>query len=112
MLIQSITSVAANSVVDNLLTGSQFEYLPWDASLEFGVNGPAAGNDQLRVDIYSGQDILAESMIPNSQARIPVRPDDFNLVDVAQGGERIKVRVRNLSAGALNVFWAVRIDPV
>lgn len=111
-LIQGSTSVAASSVNDNLLSGSQFEFLPYDASLEFGINGDANGAD-MRIDVYSGQDVLMENSPANVQARLPVYPDDFTLTDVAAAGERLKIRARNTSAaGARTVNFAVRITPL
>lgn len=110
--IQGRVSVAASTVTDNVLSGSQFEFLPYDAALEFGIVGDTNAAD-LRVDVYSGQDVLMESAEPSAQNRIPVFPDDYNLQDVAAGGERIKIRVRNLNAGAARtLFYALRITPV
>lgn len=110
-LIQGSVSVAASDVNDNVLTGSQFEFLPFDAVLEFGLVGDANAAD-LRLDVYSGQDTLLENGQVSAQNRIPVFPDDFSLTDVAAAGERIKVRVRNLSAAAARtLFFAVRITP-
>jgi hypothetical protein len=110
--IQGSISVAASSVNENLLAGSQFEFLPYDASLDFGIVGDANAAD-LRVDVYSGQDVLMESSQPSAQNRIPVFPDDFSLSDAAAAGERVKIRVRNLNAGAARtVFWSVRITPI
>lgn len=111
-MIQGSVSVAASSVNDNVLSGSQWEFLPYNAALEFGLNGDANGAD-LRVDIYSGADVVTEQLQPSIQNRIPVYPDDYVGNDVAAGGERIKVRVRNTSAaGARTLFYAVRITPV
>jgi len=111
-VIQSTTSVAASSVNDNVLQGSQWEFLPYNAQVEFGMNGDANGGD-LRVDVYSGQDVLMENGTPSVQARIPVYPDDYQLVDAAAAGERIKIRVRNTSAaGARVLYYAVRITPI
>lgn len=111
-VIQGSASVALSSVNDNVLTGSQFEFLPYNASLEFGVNGDANGGD-LRVDVYSGQDVLMENAPMSVQARIPIYPDDFQLTDVAMAGERIKIRVRNTSAAAARtIFFSVRITPI
>lgn len=111
-LIQSSVSVALSAVNDNVLSGSQWEYLPYNAALEFGLCGDANGGD-LRVDVFSGQDVLLENAPMNVQARIPVYPDDYNLNDVAAAGERIKIRVRNTSAAAARtIFFAVRITPI
>lgn len=110
--IQGNASIAASSVNDNVLTGSQWEFLPYNAMLEFGLNGDANGAD-LRVDIYSGQDLVTEGLVPSIQNRVPVYPDDYVGSDVAAAGERIKIRVRNTSAaGARVINFAVRITPV
>jgi hypothetical protein len=108
-VIQGSVSVAANAVNDNVLTGSQFEYLPYNSKLDFGLVGSATG---LLCDVYSGQDIVAESFAPPTTNRFPVNPDDFTLSDVAAAGERIKVRARNTTGGALTLFFSVVIQPV
>lgn len=108
-LIQAQVSIAANAVNDNVIQGSQFEFLPYNASLRFALNGSATG---LSADVYSGQDVLAEQMGVNALNRVPINPDDFLLSDVAAAGERIKVRVRNTTGGALTLFYALMIDPI
>lgn len=111
-MIQGTASIPLSSVNDNVLAGSQFEFLPYNALLEFGLNGDANGAD-LRIDIYSGQDVVVEQMIPSVQNRAPVYPDDYVGNDVSAGGERIKIRVRNTSAAAARtIFFAVRITPI
>ncbi len=111
-VIQGTVSVPAASVNDNVLAGSQFEFLPYDAALEFGLAGDANGAD-LRVDVYSGQDVLMENAPMSAQNRIPLYPDDFGLTDVAAAGERIKIRVRNTNAGAArSINFSVRITPL
>ncbi len=107
-VIQNTVSVAANATNENIIAGSQFEYLPFNALVEFGLVGSAAG---LVADIYSGADIVAESYALSTANRFPVYPDDFPLNDVAAGGDRLKVRVRNTTAGALTCFYSVRITP-
>lgn len=108
-VIQNSVSVAANAVNDNVLAGSQFEFLPYHAKIDFGLVGSAIG---LLCDVYSGQDIVAESFAPPTTNRFPVNPDDFTLTDVAAAGERLKVRARNTTAGALTLFFGVSILPI
>lgn len=108
-LIQQSISIAANAVNDNVIAGSQFEFLPYNASLRFALNGSATG---LVSDVYSGQDVLAEQMGVNALNRVPINPDDFLLTDVAAAGERIKIRCRNTTAGALTLFFALMIDGI
>lgn len=108
-LIQQSISIPASTVNDNVITGSQFEFLPYDASINIGFTASANG---LVVDAYSGQDTLCESLAPSTQNRIPIYPDDFNLTDVAAAGERLKLRVRNTTAGALTFFYSVQVNPI
>lgn len=103
------TTVAANGTVENILTGSQYEYLPYDALVEFGLVASAVG---LVLDVYSGQDIIAEGWTPSFANRIPVYPDDFPMSDVAAAGERLKIRARNTTGGALTLYTTVRISPL
>lgn len=108
-VIQKKVSIAANTVNDNVLSGSQFEFLPYPAKVDFGMNQSATG---LVVDAYSGQDALCEAMEPPINARYPVNPDDFTLTDVAGAGERLKVRVRNTTAGPLDFYIGAIITPL
>lgn len=108
-MIQNSVSIAANSVNDNVLAGSQFEYLPYPATLEFGLVGSATG---ILADVYSGSDILCEQMAVSTANRFPVFPDDYTLTDVAGPGERLKIRGRNTTGGALTLFYAIRITPL
>lgn len=108
-LIQGSVSIGATSVTDNVLSGSQFEFLPYDAQLNFGLVGSATG---LVLDVYSGQDTLCEGLQPSLQNRFPIFPDDFSLTDVAAAGERIKIRARNTTGGALTLYYAVQVAPI
>ena len=111
-LFQSETSIAAATQVDNLLAGSQWEFLPYNARIDFGIVGDANAAD-LRVDVYSGSDALCESLQPSAANRMPQTDTDYTLVDVAAAGERLKVRARNLNAAAARtVFLGVRITPI
>lgn len=107
--IQGSVSVAANAVNDNVLTGSQWEYLPYNAKVDFGLVGSATG---LLCDVFSGQDNVAEGYAPSIANRFPINPDDFTLQDIAGAGERLKVRARNTTGGALTLFFSVVINPI
>lgn len=108
--IKGVTSIPAAGSNNNVLSGSAFEYLPFNARVDIGVIGDAGGNH--RATIQSGSDVLMEESPISRAARVPIWPDDYDLSDVAAQGDRLKIAVRNLSAGALDVFWAVRITPL
>ncbi len=102
-------SIAANTSVQNVLTGSQFEFLPFDAVVEFGMVASAVG---LNASVTSGTDILQQDQEVSSANRFPVYPDDFTLNDVAAAGERLVVGYRNTTAGAITIITAVKVTPV
>ncbi|HEX2980674.1 MAG TPA: hypothetical protein VHO48_10465 [Anaerolineaceae bacterium] len=107
-VIQKKVTVAAGAVSEPL-AGSLYEFLPYNAKIDFGIVGSAAG---FNVDVVSGSDVLAEGMEPPITNRFPINPDDFTLTDVAAAGERLKVRARNTTAGNLDLFVAVIITPI
>ena len=109
--ISQLNTVLTLVTVDNVLTGSQFEFLPFDAMLEFGMTSSGVVGDWI-VDVFSGQDVLLEQGSVSILDRQPIYPDDFTLTDVAGAGERIKIRIRNSSAGTLNFFTTLRITPL
>lgn len=106
--IQISTSIPANASVDNVLTGSQWEFLPFNARLLFGLNAAAVG---LVLDVFTGQDSIAESLIPLIKATAP-NNDDFVLDDVAGAGQRLKVRARNTTGAPIILLTTVRIIPI
>jgi hypothetical protein len=108
-VIQGSVSIAANAVNDNVLQGSQWEFMPYNGKVDFGFTGSAAG---ILLDVFSGTDMLGEAFAPPATNRTPINPDDFTLTDVAAAGERLKVRARNTTGGALTIFWSIIITPL
>lgn len=102
-------TVLANGTVDNAIAGNQFEFLPFNAQAEFGIVAAAIG---VVMDVYSGSDTLIESGTVSPANRSPVYPDDFDLVDVAAAGERLKVRLRNTTGASVVVNVTVRLTPI
>lgn len=110
MRIQSVTNLAAGASTPNALAGSAFEFIKAPSLVRFYVVGDAAG--AIRVGISSGSDILLEESPVSRAARMPVIPDDLTVEDVAAPGDRLRISIRNPSAGALDTFWAVEITPL
>jgi hypothetical protein len=104
------TNLAANSLAFPL-TGQQYEYLPFNARVEFAVVANAATVD---VSIFSGSDVLQQGGPPTLKTTIvPVYPDDFLLDDVAMAGERLNVQLRETGAVATtDIETVVRITPL
>jgi len=81
------------------LQGSQYEYLPFNARVEFAIVGDGTDIDLVTATVYSGSDILQQrGPITNktavtAQSKNAVYPDDFLLDDVAAAGERLSVEL-------------------
>lgn len=104
------TALGANGVATPL-SGSQYEFLPFPARVEFGICADATG---VLATVASGPDILQEEgpVIVKAINVKPVYPDDFELDDEAASGDRLKVSVRDTSGAARVVFTTVRITPI
>lgn len=104
---------AAGSTVDNILAGSQYEFAPFDGTIEVGILAQRANT---HVAVFSGPDVLAE---PGSVAPVraigteatPIYPDDFFLEDDVAQGDRLKVSLINNDAATNIVNVALRITP-
>lgn len=108
---QNLVSVAANSTIENVISGSQFEFAPYDAAVDFAIIAGATG---VVADVTTGSDVVAEAMTVANRSPLsfPTLPDDFVASDVVARGERIKVRLRNTTAAAISVVVSMRILPV
>lgn len=109
-LVNRSTSIPANSTVDNILSGSAFEYLPSNAAMQFGIVQATGNVADLLVTVQSGSDILQEEAPVIVNNAWPRRDQDFILTDVALGGERILIKARNTTAGAIVLYTSLILD--
>jgi len=105
-VIQKEISVAANAVNDNILSGSSFEFLRSNSVVSAGLVGSATG---LVANIQSGADIVLEESPLAVKTTMPTVPDEMYYNDVGVAGDRLVVRVRNTTAGALTVRAIVQV---
>jgi len=108
-VIQKEVSVAANATVDNLISGSSFEFLRGNAVVSIGIVGSATG---LVASIQSGSDIVLEEAPLLVKTTMPTIPDDMYYNDVGVAGDRLVLRIRNTTAGALTVRGIVQVTPL
>jgi len=109
-IIQGQVNLAAGAVNDNVLAGSQFEFVgAIPQVVEFAVTAATGAN--VVVDAYSGSDVIAESMRVKPTNAYPTYPDDYIGQDIAAPGDRLKIRVRNQGAGAIDVFYTIKLTP-
>lgn len=108
-IIRKEVSVPASGTIDNLVTGSIYEFMPFNASINLGLTASATG---LVGTVNTGSDTLLEESPLNIKATFPLIPDEMDLQDRTLQGERLVVRIRNTTAGALTVRLLVQISPI
>lgn len=108
-VIQKELSIAANSANENILSGSAFEFLRGNAVVSIGLAGSATG---LVSNIQSGADIVLEESPILVKTTMPTIPDDMYYNDVGVMGDRLVIRVRNTTGGALTVRAVVQVTPL
>lgn len=104
------TALGANGTATPL-AGSQYEFLPFDALVEFGLLADANG---VLATVLSGTDTLQEEgpVQIGTINQQPKYPDDFYLQDVAPAGSRLSVKLRDTSGAARVVQMMVKITPL
>lgn len=108
-VIQKEVSVAANDANENILSGSAFEFLRGNAVVSIGLAGSATG---LVANIQSGADIVLEESPLLVKTTMPTIPDDMYYNDVGVQGDRLVIRVRNTTGGALTVRAIIQVTPL
>jgi hypothetical protein len=105
-IIQKETSVAAGASNDNLLSGSAFEYLRNPTVVSIGCVASATGGF---ITIQVGAAILLEESPPAVLTTMPVVPDQMYYVGAGLPGDRLVIRARNPTGGALTFRAVVQL---
>jgi len=103
------TSVLANATVDNFISGSAFEIAVRPVLVSLGFTASATG---LVITITAGSDLVLEEAASPIKTTYPIIPDEFFFSDVMMPSERLVIRVRNTTAGALTGRCVVQVNPV
>jgi len=110
--IRTVTTLDAGVPVFPL-QGNQYEYIPFNARIEFAVlEITAALVGDVEATVFSGTDILQQQSLISGEAGGRAKyPDDFLLDDVAAAGERLSVELRSAAGNAV-VETVVKITPL
>jgi len=112
--ISGTSIVPAGGKITNILSGSQYEFAPFDGAIILGM---FSNRDDTTCAIFSGPDTLQEpgGFVPNlvdGTAGSPKYPDDYHWEDQVASGDRLKVELTNLDAvNTAIVRWALRLTP-
>jgi len=109
MVITGSTSVAADATSPNLLAGDINEFLGRASVVSLFCTSAASG---VRAQLLIGQDVTIDDQLVSDANRFPITPDDFLARGGGLPGDRLTLRFRNTTAGALVVEWRVAIESV
>lgn len=100
-------SIAANTTVPNLLTGSSFEFARGAGLMSAGVGAAATG---VVVNIQAGNEVVAEAFMSPILTRYPILPDEMYFASSLNGGDRLVFRAQNTTAGAIVTRAVVQLS--
>lgn len=103
------TSVAAGAVNTNLVSGSAFEFARRRQIVSMGMAQSATGGF---FTVTSGADIVAEEYSGVILTRYPIIPDEMYFTDVMEVGDRLVLRYRNPTGGALTARAVVQLSDI
>ena len=104
-------SVAANTVVENILTGKLHEFISGmqAARVRVFITSSATG---INASLLIGGESFVQDQLVSGANRFPLDPDDFFAEGGGFVGDRILLSVRNTTGGALTTITRIVIDPV
>lgn len=110
--IRRTQSLTANQVVDNVLQGSQFEFIQVPSRVQIYAVYQVTAAGVGEVEVFFGQELQCSQEAPNVvTAGGPTVPDDIIVDDYAAPGDRLVVRVVETAGGTADVRILVKITP-
>jgi hypothetical protein len=107
-VIQKTAVVAAGAVVDNIWSGSAFEFLPSNAVVSMGINTTTGTLGTINV----GATAVLEESTMSIGTDFPTIPDDMFYTFAGVAGDRLVTRIRNPTGGNITFFALCQIQEV
>lgn len=108
MMMTDVQSVAANATTGNILAGKAREFLEEPSILRIGIGGSAAG---LRSTVIVGSEVVIDDQELPVVTTLPIFPDQVICEAGGFAGDRVTVRLRNTTGGALTGYTKILIEP-
>ena len=108
-ILSGTVSVAANATSTNQVSGELYEFLGEPSVVNLFCAAAATG---LNATLLIGSETTIDDQLTSHANRYPIGPDDFLGRGGGLPGDRLVLRYRNTTGGALVMFWRLEIDPV
>ncbi len=105
------TAMTANQLGLNPLSGWQYEYLPWPASVILLIRSTTTGN---RITVFSGSETIQERTPVQAGGTAGVTPSELNTPAISfmgAAGDRLKLVIDEVAAGTPTVDGIVIVNP-
>lgn len=102
-------SVAANATIANIVAGKVHEFLPEPSVVTLDASADVVG---MNMSVLIGGEVLVDDQEISNSNRFPIEPDDRVAQGAGFGGDRLIIRLRNTTAGAIVAKTKVTIEPV
>jgi len=101
-------SIAANTTIANVLSGKSKEFIQEASVVTVSATGSGPG---LMITLIIGEEVVIDDQDVGPGNRFPIVPDDVLAQGGAFPGDRVVVRMRNRTAGALTSWVRVDVEP-
>lgn len=108
MVMTDVQSVAANTTTANILAGKAMEFVQEPSVVSVGINASAVG---LFATVVVGTEVVVDDQEVSSINRMPQFPEDVLAEGGAFAGDRITIRLRNSTGGAITGFTKINLTP-
>lgn len=110
-VIQRENIMVASQTIDNVISGSAFEFARQNELISIGCCASATG---AFLTITSGADVVLEEspIVVKAAGLWPIIPDEMYYSDIAAMGDRIVLRLRSGAAATPTVHTIVQITPL
>lgn len=105
------TAMTANQLGLNPLSGWQYEYLPWPASVILLIRSTTTGS---RITVFSGSETIQERTPVQGGGTAGVTPSELNTPAISfmgAAGDRLKLVVDEVAGGTPTVDGIVIVNP-
>lgn len=102
-------SVAANATIQNVLAGKVHEFLSEDSIVRVYASASVVG---MNLSVLIGAEVLVDDQEINSANVFPIIPDHLIAEGAGFAADRLILRYRNTTAGAIVVKSSTVVEPV
>jgi len=113
--IRKQVSVPANGTIENLLSGSPFEFAGRPSAVSVSATQITVVGGQTIADITFGAEVIGQDLFLSDEVGAnqgPKLPDNLLARDVAAGGDRLVVKLRETGGVATLVTALITVEPV